>query len=218
MSEATSSAPGVFKPWLRASTIVGLVLISLLTTVNSAVLLRLVEHVRANTQEARVQAMSARIVELQQQIDTLKNQPRPLSLASFATVRQGMEDRLTEVEQVQETCAQSVDLQVFRSRLEQIEARLKKARQPVLTKPAHKNPEGAPQQKPSIQAPPFKTIGIELRGGERFLAIAARGAASLEQVHLLRVGEAEGAWLLEGIEAQAAVFRTDGQIRRFLVE
>ena len=57
-------------------------------------------------------------------------------------------------------------------------------------------------------------IGLELRGGERFLSVAAPGAASVLDISLLRVGDAAGAWHLQAIEARAAAFRVDGQTVR----
>ena len=53
-----------------------------------------------------------------------------------------------------------------------------------------------------------------LRGGERFLSIAAPGVAAVRELRLLREGDAIGAWQLQVIEAHAAVFRVDGQTQR----
>ena len=55
---------------------------------------------------------------------------------------------------------------------------------------------------------------LELRGGERFLSIAAPGVAAVRELRLLREGDAIGAWQLQVIEAHAAVFRVDGQTQR----
>ena len=71
--------------------------------------------------------------------------------------------------------------------------------------------------KPKVQEPPFSVVGLELRGGERFLSIAAAGASSLPDVRLLREGESVGPWQLQTIEAHAAVFREDGQTLRVAV-
>ena len=65
--------------------------------------------------------------------------------------------------------------------------------------------------------PPFRVLGVELRGGERFLSITSTAAASLAGARLLREGDADGGWHLQSIEARAAVFRVDGQVQRLAV-
>jgi hypothetical protein len=57
-----------------------------------------------------------------------------------------------------------------------------------------------------VPEPPFNVVGVELRGGERFLSVAAPGVVGAD-VRLLREGDAVGAWHLLAIEAHAAVFR-----------
>jgi hypothetical protein len=68
--------------------------------------------------------------------------------------------------------------------------------------------------KPKLPEPPFSVVGVELRGGERFLSVASLKASSVLDVWLLRAGDAVGAWHLQAIEARAAVFRVDGQTQR----
>jgi hypothetical protein len=65
-----------------------------------------------------------------------------------------------------------------------------------------------------VLEPPFNVVGLELRGGERFVSIASHGAAALTDLRLLREGESIGAWQLQAIEAHAVVFRVDDQTVR----
>src|SRR3546814_14594745 len=58
---------------------------------------------------------------------------------------------------------------------------------------------------------------MELRGGERFLAITSTAAGSLAGARLLREGDAEGGWQLQSIAAQAGVFQVNGQTQRVAV-
>ena len=86
-------------------------------------------------------------------------------------------------------------------------------------RPASRSPAATPRRtaeaiKPKTPEPPFSVAGLELRGGERFLSIAAPGVAAVRELRLLREGDAIGAWQLQVIEAHAAVFRVDGQTQR----
>ncbi|MNN80028.1 hypothetical protein D3C81_1967220 [compost metagenome] len=65
-----------------------------------------------------------------------------------------------------------------------------------------------------LTVPPFRVLGVELRGGERFLSIAAPAASSLTGSRLLREGDAEGGWQLQSIEARAGMFLMNGQTQR----
>jgi hypothetical protein len=66
----------------------------------------------------------------------------------------------------------------------------------------------------TVSAPvaPFAVLGLEHRGGERFLSVAALPVSTLAQVHLLRVGDqvsgVPGDWRLEQLEGMTAVFHT----------
>jgi hypothetical protein len=54
-----------------------------------------------------------------------------------------------------------------------------------------------------VPEPPFNVVGVELRGGERFLSVTAPKASSVLDVWLLREGDAVGAWHLLAIECAA---------------
>ena len=90
-----------------------------------------------------------------------------------------------------------------------LEARLKKGA-PSAAAP-HKTAKAA---KPKVPEPPFNVVGLELRGGERFVSIASHGAVTLTDLRLLREGESIGAWQLQAIDAHAVVFRVDDQTVR----
>ena len=91
-----------------------------------------------------------------------------------------------------------------------LEARLAKELASVAT--PRKAAEAA---KPKTPEPPFRVVGLELRGGERFVSVSAPGASALADLRLLRPGDSAGGWQLQAIEAQAAA-GTD-QIDRQLV-
>ena len=82
---------------------------------------------------------------------------------------------------------------VLKASIEMIEIRLQELSKPLTTEP----PVIAPLPKPVIrkkpppapQPPPFTVIGIEYRGGERFLSVAPPGSTQLSQINLIRPGD-----------------------------
>ncbi|MBN9459681.1 MAG: hypothetical protein J0H00_00475 [Burkholderiales bacterium] len=192
--------------WPKIAAGVWLALVSVLAVVNSVGLSRLIEQSRATAQDAHVQALGTRVGDLEQHAETLNRQPKPVAQADLDAVRQAVETRLTQLEQAQPP---SADLDALRSRVGDIEARLKKAAAPAATPRRTAEPV-----KPKVPEPPFNIVGVELRGGERFLSVAVPKASSVLDVWLLREGDAVGAWHLLAIEARAAVFRVDGQMQR----
>ena len=146
-----------------------------------------------------MQALNTRVAELEQQAAASKNQPKPVTQPDFEAARKALDERLTQVEQAQAADAHAGDLQALQARMGDLEARMKRTAAPA---------------KPKVPEPPFNVVGVELRGGERFLSVTAPKASSVLDVWLLREGDAVGAWHLLAIEARAAVFRVDGQTQR----
>lgn len=75
----------------------------------------------------------------------------------------------------------------------------------------------SPAQKPSTsveapKTPPFTVIGIEYRGGERFLSVAPPGSTQLNQIYLIRPGDAVAgtAWRLNTLDGRSARFDVAG--------
>nr|BFE89541.1 hypothetical protein GCM10020185_00770 [Pseudomonas brassicacearum subsp. brassicacearum] len=54
-------------------------------------------------------------------------------------------------------------------------------------------------------------LGVESRGGERFLAVAPPDSRSLKDIQLLHNGEQLGAWQLKALEPNAAIFAVTAQ-------
>lgn len=196
--------------WFVIAGCTWLLFVSVLAIINSVGLSRLAEQSRGSAQDAHVQALTARVDDLEQQIEAIRRQPKPIAQADLDAMRQTLEERLVQAEQAQAADDHADEVQALQARVGAIEARLKRAAPAVATAP-RRAPEPAKLQVP---IPPFNVIGLELRGGERFLAVAAPGAASVLDVSLLREGDDAGAWHLQSIEAHAAVFRVDGQTVR----
>ena len=192
--------------WLKIAAAAWLLLVSVLAVVNSVGLSRLSEQSQASAQDAHVQALNTRVAVLEQQSAASKRQPKPVAQPDFEAARKALDERLPQVEQAQAADSRAGDLQ---ARVGDIEARLKKAAAPAAT--PRRTAEAV---KPKAPEPPFSVADLELRGGERFLSIAAPGVAAVRELRLLREGDAIGAWQLQVIEAHAAVFRVDGQTQR----
>ncbi|SKB02336.1 hypothetical protein SAMN05421862_11918 [Pseudomonas extremaustralis] len=74
-----------------------------------------------------------------------------------------------------------------------------------------------PPSKPSSstitpKAPPFTVVGIEYRGGERFLSVAPPGSTKLSQIYLIRPGDAVAgtSWRLNSLDGKSARFDVAG--------
>jgi uncharacterized coiled-coil protein SlyX len=195
-------------PWIAVG--VWLLLVSALAIVNSVGLSRLTEQSRASVQDAHVQALATRVGDLEQQAEAVKRQPKPVSQADLDTARQALDERLTRVEEAHAPNDHASEIQALQARVGAIENRLKKSAATVAAAPRH----AAEPPKPTVPEPPFNVVGLELRGGERFLSLTVPGATSIRDVRLLREGDTLGAWHLQALEAHVAVFRIEGQTLR----
>ena len=204
------SPDGAGRPrWLKIAAGVWLVLVSAIAIVDSVGLSRLIEQSRSSAQDAQMQALATRVSDLEHQAEAAKRQPKPVVQGDFDAARQALEERLAHVEQAQATDAHGDDIKALQARVGVLEARLKSRALSATT--SRKTAETA---KPKVPEPPFNVVGLELRGGERFVSIASRGATALIDLRLLREGESIGAWQLQAIDAHAAVFRVDNQTVR----
>ena len=195
--------------WLEIAAGVWLVLVSGIAIVDSVSLSRLIEQSRSSAQDAQVQALATRVSDLEHQAEATKHQPKPVVQGDFDAARQALEERLAHVEQAQAADAHGEDIKALQARVGVLEARLKK-RAPSATAPR----KTAETTKAKVPEPPFDVVGLELRGGERFVSIASRGATSLTDLRLLGEGESIGAWQLQAIDAHAVVFLVDDQTVR----
>ncbi|GAA0846170.1 MULTISPECIES: hypothetical protein [Burkholderiaceae] len=197
--------------WLKIAAGIWLLLISLIAIVHSVGLSRLTEQGRRDTQATQIKALAGQIAELAQQAEADKHQPKPVSQADFAASRQVLETRLASVEQAQADAAHASDLQALQERVDTVEARQQELKSATPTVRRSRAPVAT---QPKVQTPPFRIVGLELRGGERFLSIASPATTSLANVRLLREGDSDGDWQLQSIDAHAALFLVKGQPQR----
>ena len=147
--------------------------------------------------------------DLKQMVDTGEQQANTLDpmLDQWAQEIQEMRDGLAERATVK-------DLTALSGRFEHVEQQLLELKtQPSLPPPtssANKPKKTAPP-KPVPLSPPFSVLGVESRGGERFLAVAPHDSRSLIDVRLLHSGEHLGAWHLKVLEPHSAIFSVVAQ-------
>ncbi|WP_313025503.1 hypothetical protein [Pseudomonas lopnurensis] len=166
--------------------------------------------------------------ELKQTLDTLEANAAQLEI---------LEDRIGALEQLTRSLstsqADTVELRVvLAAKMEELAedfAALKKAAKPIppplpstqqqrraVPVPAARVAKRPATPKPApTPSPPFVVLGIETRAGEPFASVARDGAARLDEVQLLRAGEAYNSWKLLRLEPEnnAAVFLAGGQER-----
>ncbi|MFJ4443349.1 hypothetical protein ACIPZ8_14805 [Pseudomonas sp. NPDC089422] len=136
--------------------------------------------------------------------------PQTVTPEQLSELRNALEQRLaTQEAQITER-ASTNELQAVRDAVATLGDSIQKLE---IEKPP-KQPAKHPSFKSLATAPPFKLLGIEVRGGHRFVAVSPLGNAALEHIQLLRVGDQYQGWQLESLEPQAAVFQVNAQTRR----
>jgi len=147
--------------------------------------------------------------DLKQMVDTGEQQANTLDpmldqwAQEIQELRDGLADRATVA-----------DLTVLRARLEQVEQQLLELKNQPSPPPSTSSvtkPKKTARPKPAPLSPPFSVLGVESRGGERFLAVAPPDSHSLRDVRLLHNGEQLGAWHLKVLEPNSAIFAVAAQ-------
>ena len=147
--------------------------------------------------------------DLKQMVDSGEQQANTLDpmLDQWAQEIQELRDGLA-------ASATQADLTALRARLEQVEQQLLDLRTQPSPSPLTSSattPKKAARPKPVPLSPPFSVLGVESRGGERFLAVAPHDSRSLMDVRLLHSGEQLGAWYLKVLEPNSAIFAVAAQ-------
>lgn len=147
--------------------------------------------------------------DLKQMVDTGEQQANTLDpmldqwAQEIQELRDGLADRATEA-----------DMIALRARLEHVEQQLLdlKTQQPLPPPmPSSAKPNKAARARPAPLSPPFSMLGVESRGGERFLAVSPPDSRSLTDIRLLHNGEQLGTWQLKALEPNAAIFTVPTQ-------
>lgn len=180
---------------------------------------------RINEQLPQLHALRADTNALQDAEEQLRHELRELRLTvdsgaqQAATLDPLLEQWAQEIQALRDglaACASAEELTALGARLEQAERQLVAlATKPPSPPPSPvaATPKKAIRHQPPAPAPspPFSLLGVESRGGVRFLLLAPTGSRSLADARLLHRGERIGAWQLQALEAATALFSLPGQ-------
>lgn len=199
---------------LRVMIGVWLMLLSFAIALDHAKLKQIDQSAQARNESAALASTQAQVSALATELHTLTEQPHGLSEARFETARADWEMRLARLEAREVSAPATSDLQALQERVGALETRLTKSQRKVAARMSVPAGPLAGTAPPVSAEPPFTPLGVELRGGERFLSILPAGCTSLAQARVLRAGDGEGAWTLERLDDREAQFRVNGQLQR----
>jgi len=211
-------------PRSHAALVFHLVLWTWLIGLSAAVLVsfrmtpRLAQQDQLVAVQQQQRALDERLAALVENSQALRAQPPAATAATLQDTREALEARLAPLEQAMSTQVTAADLAALRTEIEQIRTRQTALQTPVAARPRTTQPTATPPQEQPI---PFRVIGVELRAGERSVSVVPLAPSSpppsADQIQPVLVGESVGAWRLEVIDGQTAVFRAGEQIRRLAI-
>ena len=165
-----------------------------------------------------VSVIQGRMAGVERAVDTIKQQPPPATAGALEATRTSLEARLTALEDRVSDAASEEELTAAKARLASIEERQSLHPLQSLSAPP---PVHRASAVVAATDPPFKVLGVEWRGGERFLALAPRDASPSDAVRVLRIGDrvtdVAGDWQLQALEDKAAIFVSQGRPQRISI-
>ncbi|MEE5091724.1 hypothetical protein V2H26_17200 [Xanthomonas euvesicatoria] len=187
-----------------------MLLLGIATVTNAVGLSRLAQETRSAYRDAEVQALATSVAQLRRAFDESRRRPAPVNESAFSAAQQAITDRIGRVEQAQASMARADDVTALTTRMNALQTQLAEHQ---TARPARVHARAATRDA-APTPPPFAVLGTELRAGVPFLVIVPPGVTSPSQVRLLRAGDQEGGWRLNGIEQDAALFTLRNQLRR----
>ncbi|EGH19905.1 MULTISPECIES: hypothetical protein [Pseudomonas syringae group] len=182
-----------------------------------------------------VNAITQRINGVDDRLDAA-SQLKSVTIDDFRAGQQALSNRIDAVQallkQVQEAAkdaalqgASMQEVVVMGARIEELQVKLQDLRA-VEAASAQVTAAAKPKTPPSSRKstaqtkvpeapPPFSVVGVEYRGGERFLSVAPPGSTQLSQLNLIRPGDmvAGSNWQLNSLDDSRALFSINGSPR-----
>ena len=180
---------------------------------------RAVAHLLRDTPESLHHdstALQRQIDSLDEQMEDIRRRPGGVSERAYATDQASVVSRLTKLTETAESSAPQSEVTAIREQLRALELRSAVDAKRRNRQRKRDDEANAPPGQQRI-VPPFSVLGVEIRGGERFLATALPGVQSLSQVHLLRPGDTQDNWKLEALGADTADFLVDGHVQHIVL-
>ncbi len=174
---------------------------------------------QAETTRSEVSALKNRVTGMESAVSALKQQPAPITHGQLDAARTEVEARLSALEERLSSAVSQEDLAAAKARLTTVEERQLRVPQTSSLPPSRHRSADPLTSTPAD--PPFNVLGIDWRGGERFLALAPRDASTSGQVLLLRAGDRltdmPGDWELLSLEDKVAIFVSQGRQQRISI-
>ncbi|MBI6855530.1 hypothetical protein YA0002_22465 [Pseudomonas cichorii] len=178
-----------------------------------------------------INSFAQRISRVEERLDE-KADLKLVSMDDFRASQQAMSKRLDDAQAQIKQIAQSIpvavsmsDVVALEAKIESLQVALQEIRKVHVATPPSPAPvkiktPAAPRKaeaiaKPIESTPPFTVIGVEYRGGERFLSVAPPGSTQLSQLNLVRPGDsiAGSNWRLNSLDESRALFSINGTQR-----
>lgn len=202
--------------WLLVLT--GLVFSNLATTTRMQV------DIAQNPQERHVLALEETVAGLGGQLAAVQERPW-IHQDQLQEVQRELNGRIRTMNDNLAGMAKQSELRALQVQLQQLQHDLQALQSAPVVKPAapadaslsQDGKARAERQGGAIVTPPFKVLGVELRGGERLLSVQPAGGQSVTSVLLLGAGQHIGQWRLEAIEDRHAVFKVGARTHRIAI-
>lgn len=181
-------------------------------------------------------ALQSRLSGIDDRLDTVAGKPM-VSMDDFRASQQALAMRIdaaqaaaAQAQEMARTSASASELVVLKADLESLTGKMQKMAASRATAVVTTKPQAPPKPKtkaaiakvPPVPSapPPFQMVGLEYRGGERFLAIAPSGSTRLSQIYLIRPGEfvSGSTWHLKSVNDRTATFDVDGATRTLNIQ
>lgn len=183
---------------------------------------------QADRQELAVKGVNDHMALLADELATVSEKQKDVMLrADFAMAQQALTKQLealkAQLDGTTQDGSSSVEILAIKAQIESVQAAVDSLDKRVIAlaqRPASIAPPRTvkaisrstpkPAQTVVKLSPPFQVIGLEVRGGERFLSIAPNGSTRLEQISLIRPGDTRYDWQLRTLGSNTAEFQVNG--------
>ncbi|WIX33235.1 hypothetical protein QO259_00830 [Salinicola sp. JS01] len=162
----------------------------------------------------RAEGTSNRLGEITSRLDDLEARRQDSPLQALPERVQALSDRVDQLSSsvdVRFSTAQEKEqsLEASIEEVRKLRASQKTAAQQ--SQPSRQRQTRRAPEPPSPPSPPFSVSGVELRGGQSYLAVASGNAGRLSDLRLVGEGQNIGSWHLSSIDGHSAAFTIDGQ-------
>lgn len=221
-------------------TAAGLIVLGSISALQQYQISTLSSAINGAAEKTSIDALQNRVSALDDRLDSVSGKPM-VTMEDFRASQQVLSNRIDGAQaaakqahdiatEVTRSSATAGDLLILRADLESLDGKLQKLSKPQVqatasapkASPAKPKPKPATVKAPPIpqEPPPFQMVGLEYRGGERFLSVAPTGSTRLSQIYLIRPGEviSGSTWRLKAVDDRSATFDAGGTTRTLSIQ